>query len=150
MWWRVGQWRGRGVLPVARRADRGHLPMALFAPTNQHSHIPTVETRAITPGPAVKGALQPTVPFVFERSAAASLGIGGTLPGRLAFPESQMAGGGAGRSSAPQRDFGATRTGWDSPISGPQLYAHMLSEVCEVCGVPGALVNPASAGPAGS
>ena len=24
----------------------------------------------------------------------------------------------------------------------------MLSEVCEVCGVPGALVNPASAGPA--
>ena len=53
----------------------GHLPMALFAPTNQHSHIPTVETRAITPGPAVKGALQPTVPFVFERSAAASLGI---------------------------------------------------------------------------
>ena len=53
----------------------GHLPMALFAPTNQHSHIPTVETRAITSGPAVKGMLQPTVPFVFERSAANSLGI---------------------------------------------------------------------------
>ena len=48
----------------------GHLPMALFART-----APTVETRAITPGPAVKGMLQPTVPFVFERSAAASLGI---------------------------------------------------------------------------
>ena len=48
----------------------GHLPMAIFART-----APTVETRAITPGPAVKGALQPTVPFVFERSAAASLGI---------------------------------------------------------------------------
>ena len=48
----------------------GHLPMAIFARTP-----PTVETRAITPGPAVKGALQPTVPFVFERSAAASLGI---------------------------------------------------------------------------
>ena len=56
----------------------GHLPMSLFAPTNQHSHIPTVETRAITPGPAVKGMLQPVVPFVFERSAAASLGI--TMP----------------------------------------------------------------------
>ena len=53
----------------------GHLPMALFAPTNQHLHIPTVETRAVTPGPAVKGMLQPTIPFVFERSAAASLGI---------------------------------------------------------------------------
>ena len=33
------------------------------------------ETRAITPGPAVKGALQPIVPYLFERSAAASLGI---------------------------------------------------------------------------
>ena len=56
----------------------GHLPMALFAPTaptNTHLHIPTVETRAVTPGPAVKGMLQPVVPFVFERSAAASLGI---------------------------------------------------------------------------
>ena len=53
----------------------GHLPMSLFEPTNQHLHIPTVETRAVTPGPAVKGMLQPTIPFVFERSAAASLGI---------------------------------------------------------------------------
>ena len=56
----------------------GHLPMALFAPTaptNTHLHIPTVETRAVTPGPAVKGILQPTVPYIFERSAAASLGI---------------------------------------------------------------------------
>ena len=48
----------------------GHVPMAIFART-----APTVETRAITPGPAVKGMLQPTVPYVFERSAAASLGI---------------------------------------------------------------------------
>ena len=48
----------------------GHIPMAIF-----DRSAPTVETRAITPGPAVKGALQPTVPYVFERSAAASLGI---------------------------------------------------------------------------
>ena len=54
----------------------------------------------------------------------------------------------AGRSSAPMRDFGATRTGWEAPISGPQLYAHLFSEVSEVCGVPAALVNPSSAGPA--
>ena len=50
--------------------DMGHLPMALFA-----GSVPPVETRAITPGPAVKGALQPIVPYLFERSAAASLGI---------------------------------------------------------------------------
>ena len=36
----------------------GHLPMAIFA-----GSAPTVETRAVTPGPAVKGALQPTVPY---------------------------------------------------------------------------------------
>ncbi len=56
----------------------GHLPMALFGrttTTNPHLHLPIPETRAITPGPAVEGMLQPTVPFVFERSAAASLGI---------------------------------------------------------------------------
>ena len=56
----------------------GHLPMELFgrtATTKPHLHLPTVETRAITPAPAVDGPLQPLVPFVFERSAAASLGI---------------------------------------------------------------------------
>ena len=46
----------------------GTLPMLIF-PDGQP------ETRAITPGPAVKGALQPIVPYLFERSAAASLGI---------------------------------------------------------------------------
>ena len=48
----------------------GHVPMAIFA-----GSAPILETRAITPGPAVKGALQPIVPYLFERSAAASLGI---------------------------------------------------------------------------
>ena len=44
------------------------LPLAIFTDGQP-------ETRAITPGPAVKGALQPIVPYLFERSAAASLGI---------------------------------------------------------------------------
>ena len=48
----------------------GHLPMALLERTT-----PTPETRAITAAPAVDGPLQPTVPYVFERSASASLGI---------------------------------------------------------------------------
>ena len=47
----------------------GHLPMAIF---------PQVETRAVTPGPAVDGPVQPTIPYVFERSAAVSLGV--TMP----------------------------------------------------------------------
>ena len=52
--------------------DVGHVPMALFG---RSAPQPLVETRAITPGPAVKGALLPTIPYLFERSAAASLGI---------------------------------------------------------------------------
>ena len=50
--------------------DMGHVPMALFGRTT-----PAAEERAITPGPAVEGALQPIIPYLFERSAAASLGI---------------------------------------------------------------------------
>ena len=76
-----------------------------------------------------------------------SQAISGELPGRIALPETQMAGGGAGRSSAPARDFRPERTGFDAPVSAPTLYAHMFSEVAELCGVPGALVNPSSAGP---
>ena len=61
----------------------GHVPMAIFART-----APTVETRAITPGPAVKGMLQPTVPFVFERSAAASLVLMPSVPsGQVQIPK---------------------------------------------------------------
>ena len=48
----------------------GHIPLALFGPTTT-----TPESRAITPAPTVKGSLQPIVPYLFERSAAASLGI---------------------------------------------------------------------------
>ena len=46
----------------------GHVPMAIFRDRQP-------ETRAITTGPAVDGTAMPVVPFVFERSAAASLGI---------------------------------------------------------------------------
>ena len=62
----------------------GHMPMAIFA-----RPAPTVETRAITPSPAVKGILQPTVPFIFERSAANSLGISmPTVPmGQVQIPK---------------------------------------------------------------
>ena len=48
--------------------DVGHIPMSIFAGS-------APETRAVTPGPAVKGALLPTIPYLFDRSAAASLGI---------------------------------------------------------------------------
>ena len=125
-----------GIAPLAQAAASGQLAARLASSLGDEADIVVSRIIPIAQGSG-KGAANQL-----------SQAIGGTLPGRLAFPESQMAGGGAGRSSAPQRDFGSTKTGWDSPISGPQLYAHMLSEVCEVCGVPGALVNPASAGPA--
>ena len=77
-----------------------------------------------------------------------SKAITGQLPGRLAFPETTSAGSGAGRSSAPLRDFRGERTGWEAPISAATIYAHLFSEVSECCGVPGSLVSPSSAGPA--
>ena len=49
-------------------ADTGRIPLAIF-----RDRAP--ETRAITPGPAVDAPPQPTVPYVFERSAAMALGV---------------------------------------------------------------------------
>ena len=50
-------------------ASLNRLPLDIF----RDGHQP--EVRAITPGPAVDGPVEPAVPFVFQRSAAASLGI---------------------------------------------------------------------------
>ena len=44
------------------------LPLAIFGNSQP-------ETRAVTTAPAVDGPVEPAVPFVFQRSAAASLGI---------------------------------------------------------------------------
>ena len=125
-----------GIAPLSRAVASGQLAARLASSLGDEASIVVSRIIPIAQGSG-KGAANQL-----------SQAIGGTLPGRLAFPESQAGGGGAGRSSAPQRDFGATKTGWDSPISGPQLYAHLFSEVSECCGVPGALVSPASAGPA--
>ena len=66
---------GREVVGAAREyADAcsvsalGNLPLAIFRDGQP-------ETRDITAGPAVDGPLRPIVPYIFERSAAASLGI---------------------------------------------------------------------------
>ena len=83
--------------------------------------------------------------LLFDNMRAA---LTGHLPGRVAFPETTAAGGGAGRSSAPLRDWAATRLGYEADTPAGTLYAHLFSECAECCGVPAALVNPASAGPA--
>ena len=50
-------------------ADLQRVPMAIFTDGQPEEH------RAITTGPAVDGPVMPRVPYVFERSAAAALGI---------------------------------------------------------------------------
>ena len=125
-----------GIAPLARAVASGQLAARLAASLGDEAAVTVSRILPIAQGSGENAA------------NLLSKAIAGTLPGRLAFPETQTAGAGAGRSSAPLRDFGATRTGWEAPISGPQLYAHLFSEVAEICGVPGALVNPASAGPA--
>ena len=125
-----------GIAPLARAVASGQLAARLAASLGDEADV--VVSRII---PIAQGSGENAANLLSKVITSA-------LPGRLAFPETQIAGAGSGRSSAPLRDFGSTRTGWESPISGPQLYAHLFSEVCEVCGVPGAIVNPASAGPA--
>ena len=66
---------GREVVGAAKEyadavgcASLNRLPLDIFGNGKP-------ETRAITSGPAVDGPVEPAVPFVFQRSAAASLGI---------------------------------------------------------------------------
>ena len=125
-----------GISPLARAVASGQLAARLAGSLGDEAAVAVSRIIPIAQGSG-EGAAN-----------TLSKAITGQLPGGLAFPETQLAGSGSGRSSAPLRDFGSTRTGWESPISGPQLYAHLFSEVAEICGVPGALVNPASAGPA--
>ena len=125
-----------GIAPLARAVASGQLAARLAASLGDEADVVVSRILPIAQGSGEAAANQ------------LSKVIAGTLPGRLAFPETQLAGAGAGRSSAPMRDFGATRTGWEAPPSAATIYAHLFSEVAEVCGVPGALVNPASAGPA--
>lgn len=49
----------------------GKLPLAIFPEARERQP----EVRAITPGPAVDGMVQPHVPYVFERTSAAALGV---------------------------------------------------------------------------
>ena len=125
-----------GIAPLSRAVASGQLAARLSSSLGDEADIVVSRIIPIAQGSGEGAANQ------------LSKAISGTLPGRLAFPETQLAGGGAGRSSAPLRDFGSTRTGFEAPVSAATIYAHLFSEVCEVCGVPGALVNPASAGPA--
>ena len=125
-----------GIAPLARAVASGQLASRLAASLGDEADI--LVSRII---PLSAGSGETTT----NQLAAA---LGGTLPGRIALPETQFSGAGAGRSSAPQRDWFATRTGFDAPQSSATLHAHLFSEISEICGVPAALVNPSSAGPA--
>ena len=126
-----------GIPPLARAVASGQLAARLAASLGDEADVVVSRIIPIAQGSGENAANQLTQALT------------GRLPGRVVWPETQLAGAGAGRSSAPMRDFGATRTGFEAPISGPQLYAHLFSEVCEICGVPGAArESDQSAGPA--
>ena len=124
-----------GIAPLQRAAASGELYARLSASLRDEASVAVVR---LIP--------QPQGSTVLPDNLRAALT--GALPGRVAFPETTAAGGGAGRSSAPLRDWGATRLGYEAEAAAGTLYAHLFSECAECCGVPAALVNPASAGPA--
>ncbi len=125
-----------GIAPVLRAAESGALYGRL---SRQLGDEAAVLVARVFPQPQGMGQ------SVKEGLRAA---LTGQLPGRVALPETTAAGGGAGRVSAPTRDWRAERIGFDATDSAVKLYAHMMAEVAECCGVPAQLVNPASAGPA--
>ena len=108
-----------GIAPLARAVASGQLAARLAASLGDEADVVVSRIIPIAQGSGENAANQLTQALT------------GRLPGRVVWPETQLAGAGAGRSSAPLRDFGATRTGFEAPISGPQLYAHLFSEVCE-------------------
>ena len=125
-----------GIAPLQRAAASGELYARLSESLRDEASVAVVR---LIPQPQGTGS-----PIQDNLRAA----LTGQLPGRVAFPETTAAGGGAGRSSAPLRDWGATRLGYEADTPAGTLYAHLFSECAECCGVPAALVNPASAGPA--
>ena len=124
-----------GIAPLSWAAASGELYARLSESLRDEASVAVVRLIPLAQGANV----------ITENLRAA---LTGKLPGRVAFPETQAGGAGAGRSSAPLRDWAATRLGFDAEAPAGTLYAHLFSEVAEVCGVPAALVNPASAGPA--
>ncbi len=124
-----------GIAPLSRAAASGELYAKLSESLRDEASVAVVR---LIPQP--QGST-----LLFDNMRAA---LTGHLPGRVAFPETTAAGGGAGRSSAPLRDWAATRLGYEADTPAGTLYAHLFSECAECCGVPAALVNPASAGPA--
>ena len=124
-----------GIAPLSRAAASGELYAKLSESLRDEASVAVVR---LIPQP--QGST-----LLFDNMRAA---LTGHLPGRVAFPETTAAGGGAGRSSAPLRDWAATRLGYEADTPAGTLYAHLFSECAECCGVPAALVNPSSAGPA--
>ena len=124
-----------GIAPLSRAAASGELYAKLSESLRDEASVAVVR---LIPQP--QGST-----LLFDNMRAA---LTGHLPGRVAFPETTAAGGGAGRSSAPLRDWAATRLGYEADTPAGTLYAHLFSECAECCGVPSALVNPSSAGPA--
>ena len=124
-----------GIAPLSRAAASGELYARLSESLRDEASVAVVR---LIP--------QPQGSTVLPDNLRAALT--GALPGRVAFPETTAAGGGAGRSSAPLRDWGSTRLGYEAEAPAGTLYAHLFSECAECCGVPAALVNPSSAGPA--
>ena len=124
-----------GIAPLSRAAASGELYARLSESLRDEASVAVVR---LIPQP--QGST-----LLFDNMRAV---LTGQIPSRVLFPETTAAGGGAGRSSAPLRDWGATRLGYEAEAAAGTLYAHLFSECAECCGVPAALVNPASAGPA--
>ena len=125
-----------GIAPLTRAAQSGTLYGRLAASLGNEAAVAVLRLIPMPGGSTV------------NTDALRSRLARGEIPGRLAFPTTTAAGFGAGRSSSPLTDWKALRVGFDGTEAAVKLYALLMTEAAECCGVPAQLVNRDSAGPA--
>ena len=126
----------RGVSPLGHAHATGRLSQRLTASLGDEAGTAVATVIAVAQGTSAATAQ------AFDHVLS-------TVSGRrLAFPESQNAGGGASRGSAPQTDWIPRHIQPAPDESAVTLYNLVQMQVANLCGLPFALANPDAAGPA--
>ena len=126
----------RGVSPLGQASATGRLAQRLTSALGDEAGTAVCTLLAVSAGTS-------------EAAAASFNSVISSAGGRrLAFPETQAAGGGASRSSAPLTDWIPRHVRPEPDEEAVKLYALIQMQVANICGLPVALANPDAAGPA--
>ena len=126
----------RGVSPLGHAHATGRLAQRLTGALGDEAGTAVATVIAVSQGTSAATAQ------AFDHVLS-------TVSGRrLAFPETQAAGSGASRGSAPQTDWIPRHIQPAPDENAVKLYALVQQQIANLCGLPFALANPDAAGPA--